>query len=347
MDIQSTSIPVAHRSPVLLAGGAATASAATRSRYCRATAGGGQRLGAAASAFVRSAVVRAGDYLTLMKPRVMSLVVFTAAVGLLSAPGGVKPATGLLAILFIAAGAGAAAILNMWYDADIDAVMARTSDRPIPQGRVRPGEALALGLALAAAAVALLGWSSNVAAAALLAVTIGVYILVYTVWLKRASPHNIVIGGVAGAFPPMIGWAAATGAVSLESLLLVLIIFLWTPPHFWALSLYRTDDYARAAVPMLPVVAGAARTSEQIFVYTLLLVLVSLLPCALGFAGPVYGAVAATAGGHMLLLAWRLRVACGAAKRIARRLFTFSIAYLFSLFAAYLTGKLLAAHFAN
>jgi protoheme IX farnesyltransferase len=200
----------------------------------------------------RSMLVRAGDYLALTKPRAMSLVVFTALVGLLSAPAPVHAADGLITIIGIAAGAGAAATLNMWYDADIDAMMRRTAGRPIPQGRVRPAEALAFGLTLAAGSVVLLGLWINVAAAGLLALTIAFYVLVYTAWLKRSSAYNIVIGGAAGAFPPMIGWTAATGGLSAEPLLLFLIIFFWTPPHFWALSLYRADDYARAGVPMLP-----------------------------------------------------------------------------------------------
>jgi protoheme IX farnesyltransferase len=300
----------------------------------------GERQGAA-PAGLRSNLVRARDYLALMKPRVMSLVVFTAVVGLLSAPDPVQPTTALLAICCIAAGAGAAAVLNMWYDADIDAVMSRTADRPIPRGRVQPGEALAFGLALAAISVVLLGLSTNVAAAALLAGTLGFYVLLYTAWLKRATPYNIVIGGAAGAFPPVIGWVAAAGTVNVEPLLLFLVIFLWTPPHFWALSLYRADDYARAGIPMLPVVAGGPKTREQIFAYTLVLVAASLLPWILAFAGPIYGAVAIAAGAHMILLAWRLRSGGSGEGRAAIRLFVFSIAYLFSIFAAYLTDRVL------
>jgi heme o synthase len=298
------------------------------------------------SAFARSMLLRAGDYLTLTKPRVMSLVVFTALVGLLSAPTAIHPADGFIAILCIAAGAGAAATLNMWYDADIDAIMPRTAGRPIPQGRVRPSEALAFGLALAVGSIVLLGILINVAAAGLLAVTIAFYVLVYTAWLKRSSVHNIVIGGAAGAFPPMIGWAGATGSLSAEPLLLFLIIFFWTPPHFWALSLYRTDDYAKARVPMLPVVAGRAKTRQQILIYTLLLVPVSILPWAFGFVGVIYGAFAILAGVKLILLARELQVEARNGERAARRLFAFSIAYLFSLFAAFLADKQLAAHFA-
>jgi heme o synthase len=295
-------------------------------------------------AFARSLLLRAGDYLTLTKPRVMSLVVFTALVGLLSAPMAIHPADGFIAILCIAAGAGAAATLNMWYDADIDAIMPRTAGRPIPQGRVRPAEALVFGLALAVGSVALLGLLINVVAAGLLALTIAFYVLVYTAWLKRSSMHNIVIGGAAGAIPPMIGWAAATGGLSTEPLLLFLIIFVWTPPHFWALSLYRTDDYARARVPMLPVVAGKAKTQQQILIYTVLLVPVSMLPWAFGFVGVIYGALAILAGAKLILLARQLRVGGRNGERAGRRLFAFSIVYLFLLFAAFLADKQLVAH---
>src|SRR6516165_7315859 len=208
----------------------------------------------------------------------MSLVVFTALVGLAVAPGSLHPVTAFTALLCIAVGAGAAGALNMWYDADVDAVMTRTSRRPVPTGRVRPGEALAFGLTLAGFAVVTLGLLVNWVAAALLAFTIFFYVAIYTIWLKRATPQNIVIGGAAGAFPPMIGWAAATGGVALESVLLFLIIFLWTPPHFWALSLLRSGEYARAGIPMLPVVAGRAETKRQIVLYTVVLVPVSLAP---------------------------------------------------------------------
>jgi heme o synthase len=274
----------------------------------------------------RSTLLRAGDFLALTKPRVMSLVVFTALVGLLSAPAAVHLADGLIAIICIAAGAGAAGTLNMWYDADIDAIMPRTAGRPIPRGRVQPAEALAFGLALAVGSIVVLGLFINVVATALLALTIAFYVLVYTVWLKRSSVHNIVIGGAAGAFPPMIGWAAATGSLSVEPLLLFLIIFFWTPPHFWALSLYRSDDYARAGVPMLPPV--------------------SILPWALAFVGVIYGTVAILAIAKLILLAWQLQVGGKSGERTAKRLFAFSILYLFSLFAAFLVDKQLAASFA-
>jgi protoheme IX farnesyltransferase len=279
---------------------------------------------------------RLSGFLTLMKPRVMSLAVFTALVGLLIAPGHLDPIHGAIAIIAIAAGAGAAGVLNMWYDADIDAMMARTAMRPIPRGTVSRGEALVFGVLLAGSAVAVLGLALNMTAAALLAFTIFFYALVYTIWLKRRTPQNIVIGGAAGALPPMIGWAAATGSFGLEPFILFLIIFLWTPPHFWALSLNRTHDYARAGVPVLPVVAGRAATTRQILIYSALLLPVSLLPCALGFAGPIYGATAAICGVSLLVLALRLSRSIETDRRPAYRLFVFSISYLFLLFAALL-----------
>jgi len=205
----------------------------------------------------------AGDYIALMKPRVMALVVFTALVGLMLAPVHVHPVIGFTALLAIAVGAGAAGVLNMWYDADIDAIMSRTSGRPIPRGKVTPGEALGFGMTLATGAIVVLGLLVNWLAAAMLAFTIVFYVVIYTMWLKRWTPHNIVIGGAAGAFPPMIGWTAATGGLSFEPIVLFLIIFFWTPPHFWALSLVRVDDYARARVPMLPVVAGWRRRAGK------------------------------------------------------------------------------------
>src|SRR6516225_1909934 len=232
-----------------------------------------------------------GDYLALMKPRVMSLVVFTALVGLLIAPGHLHPVIALTALICIAVGAGAAGALNMWYDADIDARMVRIAAR-----RLLPGEALAFGLTLATGSVVVLGLLVNVTAAALLAATIAFYVGVYTMWLKRTTPQNIVIGGAAGALPPMIGWAAVTGGFALEPALLFLIVFFWTPPHFWALSLYRTEDYARAGVPMLPVVAGRAETKRQILIYTLLLAPLGVAPWLLGYAGPLYGIVAVITG---------------------------------------------------
>jgi protoheme IX farnesyltransferase len=291
-------------------------------------------------AFARAEPSIAGveDYLALLKPRVMSLVVFTALVGLLVAPGHVHPVIGFTALLCIAIGAGASGALNMWYDADIDAVMTRTARRPIPAGRVQPGEALAFGATLAVFSVATLGLMVSWFAAALLAFTIFFYVFVYTMWLKRSTPQNIVIGGAAGAFPPMIGWASVTGDVTLAPVLMFLIIFLWTPPHFWALSLLKSDDYARAGVPMLPVVAGLDETRRQILIYTLILAPIGLAPTLLGFAGMLYGAVALGCGAAMLMLAWRVyRYREGqAAVSAARKLFAFSLLYVFLLFAALL-----------
>jgi protoheme IX farnesyltransferase len=283
------------------------------------------------------------DFVALMKPRVMSLVVFTALVGLLLAPGHLHPVLGFAALVCIAVGAGAAGALNMWYDADIDAVMTRTARRPIPAGRVLPGEALGFGATLAVGAVMMLGLTANWFAAGLLAFTIFFYVAIYTIWLKRSTPQNIVIGGAAGAFPPMIGWAAATGGIALESVLLFLIIFLWTPPHFWALSLLRSGEYARAGIPMLPVVAGCAETRRQILLYTGVLVPVSLAPWLLGHAGLLYGVVAVAAGACLSLLAYRVWAAAEgrASDRAARRLFGFSIVYLFALFAGLLADRAL------
>lgn len=276
-----------------------------------------------------------GDYFALMKPRVMSLVVFTALVGLVMAPGGTHPLLAATALLWIAVGAGASGALNMWYDADIDAVMARTARRPVPGGRILPREALAFGMTLAVGSVAALGLTANWAAAALLAFTIFFYAGIYTIGLKRWTSQNIVIGGAAGAFPPMIGWAAVTGeAFSLAPVVLFLIIFFWTPPHFWALALFRSEDYARAGVPMLPVVAGAAETRRQILLYTLVLAPIGVAPFLLGFAGSVYGLVAAVLGASMLALA--VQVYRDTGEGAARRLFGFSIVYLFVLYAVLL-----------
>jgi len=279
------------------------------------------------------------DYIALMKPRVMSLVVFTALVGLAVAPGSLHPMTGFTALLCIAVGAGAAGALNMWYDADIDARMIRTARRPVPMGRVKPGEALAFGLTLSGFAVVVLGLLVNTLAAALLAFTIFFYAVIYTVWLKRATPQNIVIGGAAGAFPPMIGWAAATGSLSLEPVLLFTIIFFWTPPHFWALALYRADDYARAGIPMLPVVAGDVSARRQILRYTLILTPLGVAPWVLGFAGPLYGLTAAVTGAIMVALAWQVFCERRPAERASKQLFAFSILYLFLLFAVLLIER--------
>ena len=279
------------------------------------------------------------DYLALMKPRVMSLVVFTALTGLAVAPGPLDPLVGFTALLCIAVGAGAAGALNMWYDADVDARMTRTQRRPVPMGRVQPGEALAFGLTLAGFSVVVLGLLVSTLAAALLAFTIFFYVVIYTIWLKRSTPQNIVIGGAAGAFPPMIGWAAATGSLSLEPVLLFLIIFFWTPPHFWALALYRTGDYARAGIPMLPVVKGDGSTRRQILLYTLVLVPLGLSPWLLGYAGLLYGAVAAVSGAVMLVLAAQVYRERAPAERASRQLFAFSILYLFLLFAVLLVER--------
>jgi heme o synthase len=291
------------------------------------------------SGAARSSVARrwrSFEFLALAKPRIMALAVFTALVGLSRAPDRLDPLAALAAVLAIAAGAAAAGALNMWYDADIDAVMSRTAMRPIPRGRVSRFEALVFGLVLGAFAVIALALATNLTAAALLAGTIFFYIVVYTAWLKRTTRQNIVIGGAAGALPPVIGWAAATGDVGLEPLTLFLIIFLWTPPHFWALALNRTSDYARAGVPMLPVVSGHAVTARQILIYSALLVLASGLPWLLGFVGATYGAIVAVCGAVFLLLATRVSKSAGVDRRAAHRLFVFSIVYLFALFAALL-----------
>src|SRR5215510_13959145 len=277
------------------------------------------------------------DFIALMKPRVMSLVVFTAFTGMMLAPGQLNPVLASIAILCIAVGAGACGALNMWYDADIDARMQRTAGRPIPRGAVSPEEALTFGVILAIGSVTTLGLVVNWVAGGLLALTIAFYLFVYTIWLKRKTPQNIVIGA-AGAFPPMIGWAAATGAISLESVVLFLIIFMWTPPHFWALALYRARDYERAGVPMLPVVAGADETRKQIVIYSALLVIVAFVPALLDLGGTLYALAAIIAGGVLLSLALAVhRVRSGrAADRAAKRLFAYSIFYLFVLFAVLL-----------
>ncbi|MDI3469087.1 MAG: Heme O synthase, protoheme IX farnesyltransferase, COX10-CtaB [Pseudolabrys sp.] len=280
-----------------------------------------------------------GDYIALLKPRVMSLVVFTALTGLAVAPSHIHPLIGFTAILCIAVGAGAAGALNMWYDADIDALMTRTARRPVPMGRIQPGEALAFGVTLAAFSVMTLGLLVNWLAAVLLAFTVFFYAVIYTAWLKRWTAQNIVIGGAAGALPPVIGWAAATGSVSLEPLLLFLLIFIWTPPHFWALALYKSDDYERAGVPMLPVVAGEVEARKQILLYTLLLAPLGVAPWLLGYAGALYGATAIVTGAIMLALAWQVYRERSPEERAGKRLFAFSILYLFLLFAVLLIER--------
>jgi heme o synthase len=278
------------------------------------------------------------DFWILLKPRVMSLVVFTGAVGLLLAPGGdLHPVQMIVAVLCIAVGSGASGAINMWYERDIDALMARTKDRPLPAGRMTPGEALGFGVTLAVASVLLMGIAVNIVAALLLAAAIGFYVVIYTVALKRRTPQNIVIGGAAGAFPPMIGWAAATGDVGWPALILFALIFFWTPPHFWSLALYRADDYAKAGIPMLPVVAGARATRFQILAYTLLLWPISLAPTLMGTVGWVYGGAALVLNLGFTALAVRLSVRRD--DGAARAMFRFSLLYLFLLFAFLLVDR--------
>jgi heme o synthase len=285
---------------------------------------------------------RAADYIELLKPRVMSLVVFTGWVGLLLAPGHLHPVLATVAVLCIAVGAGASGAINMWYDRDIDAVMARTAARPVPSGRVAAEDALGFGVFLSAASTLVMGMAINWTAAFLLAFTIGFYVFVYTIWLKRRTPHNIVIGGAAGAFPPMIGWAAVTGGIEAGSVALFALIFLWTPPHFWALALFRCRDYARAGVPMLPVVAGERATKLQMFIYTLALLPVAVAPGLLGVAGPVYLTGAAALGLTFVVAAWSVLRSPDGVYGPAKRMFGFSILYLFLLFAL-LAGERLFA----
>jgi len=307
----------------------------------------------AAPARPQVSVADVGDYVALLKPRVMSLVVFTGLVGMVAAPGAIHPVLAFTALLCIAVGAGASGALNMWYDADIDALMSRTSGRPIPRRRITPGEAFGFGITLSGFSVVVLGLMVSWLAAALLAFTIFFYVVVYTMWLKRWTPQNIVIGGAAGAFPPVIGWAAVTGSVSIEPLLMFLIIFVWTPPHFWALALLRSDDYARAGVPMLPVVKGAAATRRQIFAYSVLLLPVGASPWFLGYAGLVYGVTSLVAGALMVAFAWRVLTSTEGARAVsaARQMFAYSIAYLFGLFAVLLiesvVGRLVAGTLAG
>ena len=289
-------------------------------------------------AAIRVSEAGVGDYLALMKPRVMSRVVFTALVGLLVAPAHVHPVIGFTALLCIAVGAGAAGALNMWYDADIDARMTRTAGRPIPQGRVTPGEAAGFGLTLAVFAVVTLGLLVNWVAASLLAFTIAFYVVIYTMWLKRSTPQNIVIGGAAGALPPIIGWAAVTGGVAVEPIVLFLIIFFWTPPHFWALSLYRAGEYAAAGVPMLPVVAGPRETKRQMLIYTLMLWPATLMPWLLGIAGPRYALCAALLS--LLFTGAAIRVRRDDTERSARQMFAFSLVYLFLIFTLLLIDRI-------
>jgi protoheme IX farnesyltransferase len=288
-----------------------------------------------------------GDYLALLKPRVMSLVVFTGWAGLYLAPGHINPFLGFIAVLCIAVAAGASGAINMWYDRDIDALMERTKERPIPAGRIAPGDALGYGVILAIGSVALMALALNIVAGVLLAITIGFYIFVYTMWLKRSTPQNIVIGGAAGAFPPIIGWMAVTGHLALMPILMFAIIFFWTPPHFWSLALWANSDYQRAGVPMLPVVSGAKETRRQIVLYTLLLVPLTVSPWALGVAGPIYGLSALVLGLGFLVAVWRVARDKQDAQGVsltndapARAAFKYSILYLFVLFAAMAVDRL-------
>ena len=287
------------------------------------------------------------DYFALLKPRVMSLVVFTAFAGMVLAPGDIHPFIGFVSILCIAVGAGASGALNMWYDADIDAVMSRTASRPIPAGRILPGEALAFGITLSGFSVGILGLLVNAVAAGLLAFTIFFYVVIYTMWLKRSTPQNIVIGGAAGAFPPMVGWAAVTGGVSVESITLFLIIFLWTPAHFWALALFKMRDYGSVGVPMMPNVAGEKVTKDQILVYAVLTALCGIAPTVLGFSSLAYGAVAAVLGAAFVWFAVLCRRMPDGDKAMvpAKKLFAYSIVYLFAIFLLLMVDHYLAGSF--
>jgi len=273
-----------------------------------------------------------------MKPRVMRLVVFTAVVGMLLAPGPLDPVLAVISIMAIAIGAGASGALNMWYDADIDAVMSRTQSRPIPSGKISPGQALNFGVVLSVLSVLTLGLLVNWAAGALLAFTIFFYAVIYTMWLKRSTPQNIVIGGAAGAFPPMIGWVATTGSISLESVVLFAIIFVWTPPHFWALALFKMGDYSDARIPMMPNVAGEASTRRQMLAYAVLLFPITLAPYLMGFASEIYGVIAAILGGGFIWRTWQVWQDAGRTQSNApaRSLFFYSIFYLFAVFAVLL-----------
>ncbi|PPR64387.1 MAG: Protoheme IX farnesyltransferase [Alphaproteobacteria bacterium MarineAlpha4_Bin2] len=281
------------------------------------------------------------DYIALLKPRVMSLVVFTGFAGLAIAPVEIHPILAVVAVLCIALASGAAGAINMWYDRDIDAIMQRTCGRPLPTGKIDPSEALSFGVILGAGSVMLMFLATNVMAAGLLAAAILFYVFVYTVWLKRRTPQNIVIGGAAGAFPPVIGWAAATGDVGIEAAVLFFLIFFWTPPHFWALALYRKDDYLAAGVPMMPIARGAAATKRQMLAYTVVLIPLSLGPCLLGFAGwPIYGTTAMIL--NTVFLALAVMVVRDPTDRSARRMFGYSIFYLFGLFAVLVADNFIA-----
>jgi len=307
-----------------------------------------------AAAPASSLPARWQDYVALLKPRVMSLVVFTAATGLMCSRAPIHPLLGAIAILSIAIGAGASGALNMWYDADIDQTMKRTKNRPVPSGRVQPSDALGLGITLSLLSVGMMTLATNLLAAGLLAFTILFYAIVYTMWLKRSTPQNIVIGGLAGALPPVIGWAAASGTAPLNAWLLCAIIFLWTPPHFWALSLYTTTDYAKAGVPMMPVVRGPKSTRRQILAYSVILVAAAVAPAFTGLGGALYLGVAGLGGAVFITLAVLLALSHAgeapdearglydvkAQAKTARNLFAYSIFYLFAMFAALLIERL-------
>lgn len=299
------------------------------------------------SGAVTTQTAELSDWIALLKPRVMTLVVFTGVIGLLIAPGHLHPVLAVTAVLCIAVAAGACGAINMWYDRDIDAVMRRTRNRPIPAGRIEPGAALGFGVTLAVGAVIMMGLAVNLAAASVLALSIAFYVFVYTMWLKRRTPQNIVIGGAAGAFPAVIGWASVTGSIDLLPLVLFAIVFFWTPPHFWSLALFANADYERAGVPMLPVVAGAKETRRQIVIYTVLLVPLSLVPWIMGFSGLIYGISALLLGAGFLISAWRVAVDRQDASGVsltkdapARAAFKYSIVYLFVLFGAIAVDRL-------
>ncbi len=282
---------------------------------------------------------RVNDFAVLLKPKIMSLVVFTALVGILMAPGGADAKTGLIALLCIAIGAGAAGAINMWYDRDIDRIMRRTMDRPIPAGRMEPKLALCYGVFLAIGSVAMMTVQVSMVAGALLAMTIFYYVVIYTAWLKRRTPQNIVIGGAAGAFPPLVGWASVTGSIDPGAIALFMIIFLWTPPHSWALALFRTGDYAAAGVPMMPVVAGERETKRQMLIYTVLMIAATLAPSFLGVSGWLYLITATVLGIMFWVRTWKLWKAEGTEP--AKPLFLFSIFYLFMIFLAMIADRLL------
>ena len=292
---------------------------------------------AAALSFTGSSAAGVGDFVEILKPRVMSLVVFTGFVGLAIAPGHLHPVLAAVAVLCIAVGAGAAGAINMWYERDIDAIMRRTAARPLPAGRMMPGEALGFGVVLAVGSVLMMALVVNIVAAGLLASTICFYVFVYTIWLKRRTPQNIVIGGAAGAFPPLIGWAAVTGDIGWGPIALFAIVFFWTPPHFWALSLYRAEDYAKAGIPMLPVVAGAKETKRQMLFYTIVLGPVSAAPWLMGITGAFYGVWALVLSA--LFTGSAVRVWRDESERSARQMFGYSLLYLLLIFSLLLVDR--------